>query len=84
MSLPQSGIQGDQCFQMFALFLVPLLRCSLHSNVCSNCIYLIVFLIPSTATKPEGCCMWKMVDGKMKDISTDAAEIEVGIVNLKY
>ena len=73
-----------QQFLLFALFLVPLLCCSLHSNVCSNCIYLIVFLIPSTATKPEGCCMWKMVEGKMKDISTDTAEIEVGIGKFKY
>ena len=77
---------SDFCnnFDCLLFFLVPLLCCSLHSNVCSNCIYLDVFLIHSTATKPEGCCMWKMVDGKMKDISTDPAEIEVGIVNLKY
>jgi len=31
---------------------------------------------PSTANKPEGCCMWMVVDGETKDISKDATKIE--------
>jgi len=31
---------------------------------------------PSTANKPEGCCMWMMVDAETKDISKDTAKIE--------
>merc|ERR1711972_146501 len=31
---------------------------------------------PSTANKPEGCCMWMMVDGKTEDISKDTDKIQ--------
>ena len=31
----------------------------------------------STANKPEGCCMWMMVDGKTEDISKDTDKIQV-------
>ena len=36
----------------------------------------------STANKPEGCCMWMMVDGKTEDISKDTDKIQVHVRSL--
>ena len=36
----------------------------------------------STANKPEGCCMWMMVDGKTEDISKDTDKIQVCVPSL--
>ena len=36
----------------------------------------------STANKPEGCCMWMMVDGKTEDISKDTDKIQVRVPSL--